>query len=500
MRPKDRDCPSYRPSELAVKNAGKIRAKLMSGEPLLAVVIGAKKSGLAAGKLLKAKGAKLVFLDDNPSDRLRDSLTKHFGVCRLGPIQRATLKNAELVVLSPGVPPQHDELQEAMSRGIVFGELEVASWFVDCPTMGITGTNGKSTTVSLIAHSHERAGLKVFAGGNLGRPLSELALGGEDVRLAILELSSYQLESVVRARFDVGCWLNLAPDHLERYRSLDNYARAKNRLVECLTEGGMAVLNREDPFCVAAAAPLSNVRWFSGRQGAGSFGGDGTFRHNNSGLVGRDKKAGDIQLVRKSAGSLDEHYSIGSPALLGDHNAENAAAAIECCRALGLGPNIIQEGLNSFGGLAHRLELVSDEGGIRWFNDSKATNIESALVALRAVLGPKILIAGGKDKGAPWSPLVARAKTEVKRVLAIGSSGARIAKLFEEAGLPAKDCGDLESAVASARQMAVPGDSVLFSPACASFDQFRDFEARGDRFRDLVLASSRGSFDSEAES
>ena len=459
-----------------------LREQLAGGQGLSAVVVGLGRSGLAAAELLIAQGATVRLCDDRPEAAAAKLQLAEARLARLPvePFTAEALAAADLVVLSPGVPRTRPELAEAIQRGKLVGEIELASWFVRAPMIGITGTNGKSTTTALTAHLLRAAGLTAFAGGNLGEPLSRLALSGEAVDAAVVEVSSFQLESLVEASFRVACWLNLTPDHLDRYPDVDTYAAAKQRLIERRAISGVAVLNAADPYCADAGIRLDDgwTRWFSA---------SASDLARRQGVLLVDEVTG----VR-TAGGEEERYRLDGPALLGRHNKANALAAIECARALGAAPEGIQRGLDSFRGLPHRLEPIRTLDGVRWLNDSKATNVDSAVIALEALNAPVILIAGGKDKGAPWAPLVERARGKVKAVLAIGAATPLVLQAFGGAVPQVEAVGTLEAAVERARALAAAGDEVLLSPACASYDQFRDYEDRGETFRRLVERLGRG--------
>jgi UDP-N-acetylmuramoylalanine--D-glutamate ligase len=450
----------FSPAMGAFARVEALRAALPKGGVSCAVV-GAGKSGTAAAELLRSMNADVRVLDDKDGE----------------PITAEALSTAELVVLSPGVPRYKPELAKAIERGIVVGEIELASWFVSAPLVGITGTNGKSTTTALTAHVFESAGLKTFAGGNLGRPLAELALSGEKVDVAVVELSSYQLESIVEASFAVACWLNLTPDHADRYANLETYALAKRRLLERRSVNGVAVLNAKDPVVSDAGIRLGGpARWFAADVSSDLASPMGTLL------------SGAETAVRTVLGA-EERYDLKNAALLGLHNRANMLAAIECVRHFDVPVRDVERGLKSFRGLPHRIELVRTLDQVRYYNDSKATNVDSAVIALRALQGPKILIAGGKDKGAPWAPLVDVAREHhVAAVLAIGAATPLVMSAFAGAVPVLEDRGTLEAAILRARELAKPGTSVILSPACASFDQFKNYEHRGDCFRELVGA------------
>lgn len=446
-----------------------LRRRLQAREPVAAAVIGMGKSGIAAARLLRALGAQVRAFDDKPGQL--DDLV-------FVPLTEAALESAELVVLSPGVPRARPELARSIARGVLVGEIELASWVVECPLVGITGTNGKSTTTALTAHLLAADGMRVFAGGNLGRPLSELALEkveqGTTVDVAVVELSSYQLESIVDAAFVAAAWLNLTPDHTDRYESVEHYGLAKRRLIEQRTIHGAAVLNALDPVVQAHGLALGGpVRWFAADSAAPLAVARGTYTTADG-------------LATRTTDNGFERYNLTNPALVGAHNRANMAAAIECARLAGASERGVQSGLATFAGLPHRIELVGEARGARWYNDSKATNVDSAITAARAVAGSKILIAGGRDKGASWDPLVEVLRGELRAVLAVGEATPLVLRAFAGAAPVVEDVGTVEKAVARAAQLAQRGDAVLLSPACASLDQFKNYEVRGDLFRTLV--------------
>ncbi|MCB9650732.1 MAG: UDP-N-acetylmuramoyl-L-alanine--D-glutamate ligase [Deltaproteobacteria bacterium] len=465
----------FEPSPEAYARCSVLRDRLEKGGALRAAVVGAGVSGLAAARLLLAKGATVVVADDRPREALGPDAQAALQGVELVPLTAAALAGVELVVLSPGVPRSRPELADSIKAGRLVGEVELASWFVHLPMVGVTGTNGKSTTTALVAHLLRQAhGDAVFAGGNLGEPLSTLALDPARYVAAAVELSSYQLESVVEAQFMVSCWLNLTPDHTDRYQSLEEYAAAKRRLLMRRSVHGVAVLNAKDRYCADAGLSLGgDVRWFAPSPTSDLASTMGTLLESDD-------------VARRTTDDGVERYRLDNPALLGLHNKANALAAIECARHLGVSPEAVQAGLSTFRGLPHRLELLGEVGGVRYYNDSKATNVDSAVTALAALPGPVLLIAGGKDKGAPWAPLVEAARGKVALVLSIGQAAPLVEAAFGPAGFEVVSAGTLDEAVAVARARAQPGAQVLLSPACASFDQFRDYNHRGEVFRALV--------------
>lgn len=443
----------FAPGPAGLEQVARIRERWPAAD-LEVAIVGAGRSGRSAHRLCVARGVEAALLDDRPADPT------------IGRLTAEAVSGADLVVLSPGVPRRHPALADAVASGRVVGELELAAWLVEAPLIGVTGTNGKSTTTALIAHGLERAGHRVFAGGNLGRPLSELARSGEAVDYAVVEMSSYQLESLVDLRLAASVWLNLQPDHLDRYDSVESYALAKRRIVELTRRGGLAVLNADDPHCLAAAEVAEcAVRWFA-----------------RSPAEARPGTLVDAQGFGHRDG--EERYRLSGSALPGRHNRENAAAAIEVWRWLGVLPELAQDAIDGFPGLAHRLERVPTTDGRAWLNDSKATNVAAAIVGIEAVAGRKLLIVGGRAKSEPFAPLVeAAVRCGVVRVLAIGESAGEWGRAFSGA-ITCDEVGTLERAVEVARTSEVP--TVLFSPACASFDQFQSFEHRGEVFRRVV--------------
>lgn len=384
--------------------------------------MGLARSGLAAGRLLAARGEEVVGVDARtvvpdagfPTD-VGDGLD--------------LLEGAGAVVKSPGVPPRAPVVVAARARGVpVLGELELGWRLIDRPFVAVTGTNGKSTVTEWIAHVARLAGRDAVAAGNVGRPLTSLV--GSPPELVVCECSSYQLFDTLAFAPEVAVLLNLGSDHLDWHGTLDHYASSKLQAFARQTAGQVAIA----PARVAVPGAARRI---------------------------------DLVADRRAT-------------LPGDHNAMNAGAVAAVCTALGVDEDTIAEGLRSFGGLAHRLHLVRERRGVRWVDDSKATNVASTLTALAATPPPVHLILGGDDaKNEDFSPLRDRAAY----VYLVGTAAPRLA---EQVG--GKRCGDLETAVARAAVAAGPGDTVLLSPACASYDQFTDYQERGRRFAALVEA------------
>ena len=450
---------------------------LLAGKKVL--VVGLARSGAAAARLCAREEARVTVTDRRDAGELADALAPLEGLeiaLALGGHDERDFTSADLIVLSPGVPPTLAGLVAARRAGVpILGEVELA-WRLlgDIPVVAITGTNGKSTTTALTGRlfQEDRA---TFVGGNLGIPLSELPLSGKRTDVAVVELSSFQLEGIERFRPRVAAILNLTPDHLDRYAGMDDYAAAKARLFENQQPGDVAVANERDPRAMAAArSTRGDVVTFG-------FG-------PRAPMAARD----DGEVVRWTGPTGEpERYRIRSRALLGRHNRENAMAAVICARMMGVPGPAVQRGLDGFPGLPHRLELVAARGGVEWVNDSKATNVDSTVVGLSAFPAGSpsvILLLGGRGKGSPYAPLRALFPGRVKALLTLGEDAPAIERELGDLG-PTESCGDLPTAVAHAARLAVPGDVVLLSPACASYDQFRTYEERGETFRRLASAA-----------
>jgi UDP-N-acetylmuramoylalanine--D-glutamate ligase len=443
------------------------------------VVVGLGRSGLGAASLLLNRGATVIAFDENPNATA--PFTSPAFTLNKGALPTAFWEGAEAVVVSPGVPLSKPELLAAKAAGAtLFGEVELAWRFRPPgagPFFGVTGTNGKSTTTALLGELMRRHEPNTFVGGNLGTALTRAYEDPAQPPYArhVVELSSFQLEGVVDAAFQGAAILNLTPDHLDRYTSQDDYGLAKARIFGGQPKGGFAVVNADDAHVVrlarAAKVPL--------------YGFTTDAMRTNAGFTGLVVGGGSKFIFTFGEKDL---FHLRNRALRGKHNLENAMAAALMARLAGVPAATIQAGLDGFPGLPHRMEFVRELNGVEWLNDSKATNVDSSLVALNALPGRIWLIAGGKGKGAPYAPLVQAAKGKVLGVLTIGADAPALEAAFQ--GFTVHGCGTLEAAVAKARSLATAGDIVLLSPACASYDQFNHFEHRGDTFKSLVRSLS----------
>jgi UDP-N-acetylmuramoylalanine--D-glutamate ligase len=441
------------------------------------LVVGLARSGVAAAKLAARQGAIVTCTDRRSAAELEPQVKALLpaGVrFELGGHDEGAFAGADLVIVSPGVPLASPFFAAARKANVpIVGEVEFAAPFVPEPIVGITGTNGKSTTTALTAHLLAESGLAVFAGGNLGTPLAERVLAGGRRDVSVVELSSFQLEAVDALRPHVAVLTNLTPDHLDRYPSAEAYYAAKGAIFRRQGSDDFAVLNAGDPKTIALHAGARSRPL--------------TFGHGAPADAAARDDGATIVVRGLPGGAGDERYGNLGKTLRGQHNRENAMAATLAARLAGASVAACARGLGTYPGLPHRLELVATKAGVEWINDSKATNVDSTLVALRAFAGPVIWIAGGLGKHAPYAPLAPLLPGRVKAMLTIGQDAPTIARELGDV-VPPTPCGDLAGAIARAHELARPGDTVLLSPACASYDQFKSYEHRGAEFRRLVGA------------
>jgi UDP-N-acetylmuramoylalanine--D-glutamate ligase len=436
------------------------------------VVAGAGRQGLSAARLLAQLGADLVIADDAPQElveaRVRDAGLQDATV-RAGGIEEEVCDDADLVVLSAGLPRRHVALARALARGVpVVGEVEVAAAHLEGVAFaGVTGTNGKSTTTTMMGAIFKSFAPDAFAGGNLGTPLCDVVAEGRRPQLCAVELSSYQLETIQHLPLTAAVVTNLAPDHLDRYDDADAYFAAKARILALVTPGGAAALNRGDAATRRVLVDARRCRAF-----------------DFAVLAGGEGVAVDGRALEVRTGSDVVRLTLDNPLIVGPHNAENAAAAVAAAAILGVPAAHWQRGLDAWSGIPHRLERLGEVAGVSWFNDSKATNVDAAVTAVRSFSSGVRLIAGGRGKGASYAPLAEAARGRVAGVYTIGEDGPAIAAAF--AGVaPVVEAVGLKDAVDHAMNDAGQGDVLLLSPACASFDQFKSFAARGDALRTL---------------
>jgi UDP-N-acetylmuramoylalanine--D-glutamate ligase len=396
--------------------------------------------------------------------------------------EASAFDGADLVVLSPGVPADLELAENARRRGIpVIGDLELASWFLKGEIIGITGSNGKTTTTALTGHILKASGIPVQVGGNIGTPPAAMVKTSRPGQWNVLELSSFQLETISSFRAHIAAALNVTPDHLDRHYTFEKYAAAKARLFENQGSDDFAVLNADDPVTQEyAERTAAKSMFFSSTSKAEP----GAYRAFSLWILGGVSHKRDVIMLDESPLMASEEVP-----LRGIHNLENTMAAAIMARLAGATHEQIRAAVMSFPGVEHRLEFVRDLNGVAWYNDSKATNVDATLKALAAFPGGLWVILGGKDKNSDYRPLAAAMKEKTRGVLLIGAAADKIGNHLHgtlHGEVSTVKCGTLEAAVLHAHASAHSGDTVLLAPACASFDQFENFEHRGREFKRLV--------------
>ncbi len=437
-------------------------------------VIGLGKSGVAATRLLVHAGVHVYASDASPAPGAGAAVETLRALpnvtVEVGRHDQDRIRRAMAVVVSPGVPPEAAPLSAARAAGVpIVSELDVGFRALGAiPCIAITGTNGKTTTTALVAHLLKTAGLSAEAAGNIGRPLADVALDPGGLRWLAVEVSSFQLHDSPSFAPIIGVLTNLSPDHLDRYPDVAAYYADKRLLFRNATEGTVWILNGDDQAALALAADVP------GRAVQFSLRGP---REGWYDVAERTLRLGGTALLPR-----------GDLALLGDHNVANALAAALAVTEAGLSPAVIAEGLRSFRALPHRLEPVGDVGGIQWINDSKATNVASTAVAIEAMDRPFVLLLGGRHKGEPYTRLGPLLKPRCRLVIAYGEAGPLVEQDLKGV-VPIERGGDFTDVVSRARRAARAGDAVLLSPACSSYDMFKNYEERGATFRRLALAA-----------
>jgi len=431
------------------------------------LVVGMKKSGMATVELLVREGATVRATDLKPLDELPEARDL---LARLNvPFAQQTpevFEGCGTIVLSPDVPADLPPLEEARRRGVlVIGEVELAAPFLEGRTIGITGSNGKTTTTSLIGHILREAGLPVQVGGNIGTPVTAMVENSRPGGWNVLELSSFQLETICEFRAHIGLALNVTQNHLDRHHTFERYAAAKGRLFENMRPGDFAVLNAEDPVTAAYAEhTAATPQWFSSRR-----------KVTPGASLCADKLILDGKLLMPA----------GEIPIRGRHNVENVLAASIAAARAAVSREQIAAAVRTFRAVEHRLEFVRNVGGIDFYNDSKATSVDATLKAIDAFEGGLWVILGGKDKGLDYSLLRAPLAAKAHAAVLIGAAARKIADQLQGA-VPLVDAGTLDAAIAHSYCNGHPGDTVLLAPACASFDQFKSYEHRGEVFKQIV--------------
>jgi len=440
------------------------------------VVVGLARSGLAVARFLISRGARVTVTDQAGANGLGPvaEQARSLGVAlELGGHHMATFDAADQIVISPGVPLTIEPLVRARRKGIpIIGEIELAARHIQAPIVAVSGTNGKTTTTELLGRMLAASGRQVFVGGNIGNPLIEIVDRQAHLDAVVAEISSFQLDTTQDFHPHIAVLLNISPDHLDRYTDVQAYAASKGALFRNQTANDFAVCHGSDPLVQQQIAPaLSRVINFYPRDG---FSGRGAVIH-------RDHI--ELSVPGKGQGRLDLTHTD----LKGGHNVENISAAALAALCADGTLSGIQKALDEFQPLAHRMELVRTTGGISYYNDSKATNVDAGQRALEGLAGPIILIMGGRNKGYDFTSLFSQVKRSVKKLIAIGEAADQILSVLADAPREgACKARDLADAVARADAAAQSGDVVLLSPACASFDMFANYAQRGEVFRRLV--------------
>ncbi len=438
------------------------------------LVVGLGKSGLSAARFLKSRGARVTVSDSRAATLIAELpglLDEGFSV-ESGSHGLLTFRRQDLIVVSPGVPMTTPELMTVKAVGArIIGELELGAQFLQGGIVAITGSNGKTTTTSLVGEIFKASGAPTQVGGNIGRPVTEMVAGDTPDTVNVLEVSSFQLETIESFHPRIAVVLNITPDHLDRHGTFDAYVAAKARIIENQTNADALVLNGEDHITPGLAAKTkANVYWFSGRRPMRQ----GAFVHN-----------GNILWLEREGGKSEPIMPVAEITLVGAHNLENILAAVCVARLSNIPAEVIRRAVASFRAVEHRLEFVRELHGVRYFNDSKATNVDATVKAIESFPGGIHLILGGKDKDSDYASMSELLRQRVKTVITIGSAAEKIE--HQLAGVvKIESAGTLAAAVTRAHELAVTGDVVLLAPACSSFDQFDNYEHRGRVFKELV--------------
>jgi len=435
------------------------------------VVVGAARSGVAAAELLVRRGAAVILTDIRARIEDEERLRAAGVDLELGGHNAETLTRADLIVLSPGVPPRQPALDAARRAGVpVMGELELASRWLRGRIVAITGTKGKSTTTTLTGRMLEAGGHRVLVGGNIGHALSAQVEDSTEDTIHVVEASSFQLETVEMFHPWIAVLLNFSPDHLDRHADVDEYAAAKARVFDNQTPDDWAVLNADDPASLALARAARARRLL--------------FSMDDEALAEGVVLSGDT-IARKAATRREALVPLAAVKLLGRHLLADVLAAAAVATIAGVAPDAMTRAVESFTGLEHALEPAGEIGGVRFVNDSKATNIESAHRAIESFGPGLVVILGGRFKGGDFADLRAALVERAAVVVAIGEAAPLVHKALEGV-VPVRDAADLRAAVRTAFASARPGETVLLAPACASFDMFRDYAERGRAFKQEV--------------
>ena len=444
----------------------------LAGKRVLVVGIG--KSGLAAAHFLKERGARVTVSDARPATLIAElsSLLDEGFIVEAGSHGLLTFRRQDLIVVSPGVPMSTPELMTVRAIGAhIIGELELGAQFLRGEIVAITGSNGKTTTTALMGEILKTSGRPTLVGGNIGRPVTEMVAESTAETWSVLEVSSFQLETIETFRPRIAVVLNITPDHLDRHGTFEAYAAAKTRITENQTGEDYLVLNGEDKNTqMVAAHSKAQIFWFSARRRIKQ----GAFVHGES-----------IFFAANESAQPEPVMPVAEIGLAGRHNVENVLAAVCAARLAGVPSEVIRKAVAAFRAVEHRLEFVRELDGVRYFNDSKATNVDATAKAIEAFPGGIHLILGGKDKDSDYTVLTPLLRERVETVITIGSAAEKIERQLAGV-LKIERAETMDRAVALARANAAAGDTVLLAPACASFDPFENYEHRGRVFKELV--------------
>ncbi len=444
------------------------------------LIVGLGKSGLSAARWLAAQGALVTVSEQREAHTVEATLrqeTLELGIeLETGPHRKDTFTASDMIVVSPGVPIDLEPLLVAKGMGIpVIGEMELASRLIDTPMVAVTGTNGKSTTTALLSDMIKKAGRKVFVGGNIGTPLMDYADSDQKADYAVVEVSSFQLDTMETFCPMISLLLNISPDHLDRYPDYKTYVHSKLGIFKNQGPGQYAIINDDDK--VLSQYSLG--------------GGVSVLRYGREKEEGRQAFISGSTLKVYLTEGKEQTFHLDAFRLPGKHNQENLMAVVLACKVLGLSPQIIQETIDEFQGLPDRLEHVGTVGEVDFYNDSKATNIDAAARSITSFDRPVVLIAGGRHKGADYFPLVKAAVGKVTRAVFLGEAKSLLADAFEPL-IPFSLAEDMRDAVSQSFLSSNPKDVVLLAPACSSFDMFSDFTHRGRVFREEVKRLHHG--------
>ena len=436
------------------------------------LVLGLARTGVATARFCAERGARVTASEERTASQLGETVPqlRDLGcTLELGGHRPETFLSQDLIIPSPGVPATNPALLAARAAHVpIWSEIELAWRFLRGRLIALTGSNGKTTTTLLVGHILTKAGMPVIVAGNIGTPVIAHVEESTDRSTTVAEASSFQLELIDSLRPEISVLLNITPDHLDRHASLEDYGRAKARIFDNQTEADFAIINADDATATGYAPARPQVCWFSRLKRVAS----GAFLRGDEIVFRRDGQ--ETVLLRR-----------GDIRLRGEHNLENVLAAVSAAFLAGAGVAAITEGVRTFAGAEHRLEFVGEIGGVSFFNDSKATNVDAARRALEAFAGGLFVILGGKDKGSDYAPLAEPLRQRARQALLIGAASGKIAAQLAGA-VSLEHAETLERAVALAFERARPGDTVLLAPACASFDQFENYEHRGRIFKELV--------------